>query len=359
MAGLLQVAALPAAQADDMPRTPSPGVPVAGHSSTTTAPRAEDGLPHRADDRAAEKSWAAPGTATVTLPAAHAEPSAVRAGKLPVTLTVPAAATSATARGSAKASAAPLSGAATVRVLDRETTRAAGVDGLLFTVAPRADAEGGTVGVRVDASAYAQAYGGAYAARLRLVTLPACALTTPGKAACTTRTPVRATNDAATHTLTADALTLASSGASGTATVLAATAGTSSDHGDYTATSLSPSSNWNVGPNTGSFTWSYDMPAPDVPGSFTPKVGRRWPWTPRVMSRPSSPTSGRSWTPISTSAGASSWTWWSRASWSRTRPEPRSRSAAAGFAPTRTVRTPSPWPPRHLTRLGSGPRSSC
>ncbi|MFJ5611524.1 RHS repeat-associated core domain-containing protein [Streptomyces sp. NPDC093221] len=273
VAGLLQVAALPAAQADDMPRTPSPGAPVAGHSSTTTAPRAEDGLPHRADDRAAEKSWAAPGTATVTLPAAHAEPTAVRAGKLPVTLTVPAAATSATARGAAKATAPPLTGAATVRVLDRKTTRAAGVDGLLFTVAPRADAEGGTVGVRVDDSAYAQAYGGAYAARLRLVTLPACALTTPDKPACTTRTPVRATNDAAAHTLTADALTLASSGAPGTATVLAATAGTSSDHGDYTATSLSPSSNWNVGPNTGSFTWSYDMPAPDVPGSFTPKVG--------------------------------------------------------------------------------------
>ncbi|WUH89250.1 sugar-binding protein [Streptomyces sp. NBC_00433] len=277
VAGMLQAVALPAAQADDLVHRPSPGVPVAGHSGSTTVPRAQDGLPHK-PGRTGEHSWARPGSATVTLPAAAAKTSAVRAGSLPVTLTVPAAARAATSAGTAKSgtagkTAAPLTGSATVRVLDQEATRAAGVDGLLFTVTPRPDAGGGTVGVSVDDSGYAQAYGGAYAARLHLVRLPGCALTTPAKAACTEQTPVAATNDTAAHTLTADAVALTSASATAaSATVFAATAGTSSDHGDYAATSLSPSSSWDVGPNTGTFTWVYDLPAPDVPGSFAPKV---------------------------------------------------------------------------------------
>nr|WSX74755.1 RHS repeat-associated core domain-containing protein [Streptomyces sp. NBC_00899] len=264
--------ALPVAQADGLAHQPSPGVPVAGHSGSTTVPRAQDGLPHRPAQSGAH-SWAQPGSATVALPAAQAGAGAVRAGSLPVTLTVPAAAKPAgTAKGAgAAAGATAVTGTATVRVLDRKATRAAGVDGLLFTLAPQAESAGGTVGVRVDDSAYAQAYGGAYAARLHLVRLPACALTTPEQAACTRQAPLPTTNDTATHTLSADALSLASASAA-TPMVLAATAATSGDHGDYAATSLSPSSTWDVGPSTGTFTWSYDMPAPDVPGSFDPKV---------------------------------------------------------------------------------------
>ncbi|MFI0719143.1 RHS repeat domain-containing protein [Streptomyces sp. NPDC021224] len=270
MAGMLQAVAVPAAQADGAAARPSPGVPMAGHSGSTGLKRADDGLAHHPVAQQ-DTDWDRPGSATVTLPAAHAGAAAVRAGNLPVTLTVPAAG-AATSRGvTAAGTAAPLTGAATVRVLDRRTAQAAGVDGLLFTVAPGAGAGGGTVGVQVDDSAYARAYGGAYAARLHLVRLPACALTTPAQASCSTPAPVRTANDAARHTLTADALSLAS--ASGSAPmVLAAVAGTSSDHGDYAATSLSPSSSWDVGLNTGTFTWSYDMPAPDVPGSFAPDV---------------------------------------------------------------------------------------
>jgi RHS repeat-associated protein len=278
VAAMLQVAALPVAQADDMPHKPSPGVPVAGHSGTKTVPRSSDKLQHH-PAAAVANSWARPGSATVTLPTAQTKTAAVRAGNLPVTLTVPAAKKTGTTpnaagtTGAGKTTAAPLTGSATVRVLDQKAARSAGVDGLLFTVTPRPDAGGGTVGVRVDDSGYAQVYGGAYAARLHLVQLPACALTTPAKASCSRQTPVRTTNDATAHTLTADAVALTSPSASaGAATVLAATSGTSSDHGDYSASPLSPSSAWNVGPNTGAFTWSYDMPAPDVPGSFTPKV---------------------------------------------------------------------------------------
>ncbi|WP_377267660.1 RHS repeat-associated core domain-containing protein [Peterkaempfera sp. SMS 1(5)a] len=257
-----------------MPGKPSPGKPVAGHSVTKAAPRPSDGLPHQ-PAQAPKHTWAEPGSATVTLPAAEGRTSAVRAGNLPVALTVPAAATEAgSGTKTAGSRAVPLTGAATVRVLDQKAARAAKVDGLLFTVTAQPGASGDTVGVRLDDSGYAQAYGGAYATRLHLVRLPACALTTPDKASCTKRTPLRTMNDSSAHTLTADAVSLdAMSSTDGGAVVLAATPGSSSDHGDYSASSLAPSSAMMVGLNTGDFSWSYDMPVPDVPGSFTPDVG--------------------------------------------------------------------------------------
>lgn len=287
VAGVLQGAALPQAHADDMPGKPSPGKPVPGHSVTASAPRAADGLPHH-PTQPPKRTWATPGSATVTLSAPAGKAVTGQAGNLPVSLT--AAATSAsgaqTASGAGAGKAAPLRGSTTVRILDRQAAQAAGVDGLLFSVTPQPGAVGDTVGVRVDDSAYAQAYGGAYAARLHLVTLPACALTTPTDAACTRQTPLRTANDTAAHTLTADATTAApaltaatrglaagdGTAASGTV-VLAATTGDSSDHGDYKATSLSASATFDVGLNTGDFSWSYDMPTPDVPSGFTPSIG--------------------------------------------------------------------------------------
>ncbi|MEU6467616.1 HYD1 signature containing ADP-ribosyltransferase family protein [Streptomyces sp. NPDC046976] len=257
------------AHADDMPGKPSPGKPVAGHPVTTKVPRKSDGLPHH-PAHAPAHAWAKPGTASVTIPSATAKSATVRAGSLPVALTTPA---SKTAHGTKKASTSALSGKAAVRVLDQKATRAAGVDGLLFTVAPQPGAHGNSIGVRVDDTQYARTYGGAYTARMHLVRLPACALTTPRKSSCTRQTPVRTVNDPVAHTLTAGAVSLSAGSASSDAVVLAATSGTSSDHGDYSATSLSASSTFNVGLSTGDFSWSYDMPVPGVPGSFTPSVG--------------------------------------------------------------------------------------
>lgn len=269
VAGVLQGAAVQVAHADDMPGKPSPGKPVAGHPVTTKVPRKSDGLPHH-PAHAPAHAWAKPGTASVTIPSATAKSATVRAGSLPVALTTPA---SKTAHGTKTASASALSGKAAVRVLDQKATRAAGVDGLLFTVARQQGAHGNSIGVRVDDTQYARTYGGAYTARMHLVRLPACALTTPRKSSCTRQTPVRTVNDPVAHTLTAGAVSLSAGSASSDAVVLAATSGTSSDHGDYSATSLSASSTFNVGLNTGDFSWSYDMPVPGVPGSFTPSVG--------------------------------------------------------------------------------------
>jgi RHS repeat-associated protein len=138
----------------------------------------------------------------------------------------------------------------------------------------------GSVGLEVDYGAYVQGYGGDFGSRLRLVRLPACALTTPDVAACRTGTPVAAVNDSEHRTLTAAAVPLPPAPAAAMttastagATVLAVTTGTSGDHGDYKATSLSPSSTWETSLNAGTFSWSYDMPVPLVPGGLSPNVG--------------------------------------------------------------------------------------
>ncbi|WP_377273554.1 polymorphic toxin-type HINT domain-containing protein [Peterkaempfera sp. SMS 1(5)a] len=272
-----------------MPGRPSAGKSVASHAVTTTVPRKHDGLPHH-PAQAPKHTWAEPGSATVTLPAASGKAVAVRAGDLPVSLAVSPRKSTVSAKavsGAEASKAAPLAGAAQVRVLDQKAARAAGVDGLLFTVTSQPGSGGSTVGVRVDDSGYAQAYGGAYTARLHLVKLPECALTTPTKPSCTRQTPLRTANDPVSHTLSADQVALSSASPTSSseavsyssgivkssAVVLAATTGASSDQGDYSATSLSPSSTFNVGLNTGDFSWSYDMPVPTVPGSFAPSVG--------------------------------------------------------------------------------------
>jgi hypothetical protein len=65
-----------------------------------------------------------------------------------------------------------MAGKARVEVLDRQVARRAGVEGLVFTIAPTGEAANGRVGVQLDYSAFAQAFGGAYGTRLRLVQLP-------------------------------------------------------------------------------------------------------------------------------------------------------------------------------------------
>ncbi|WP_157876152.1 hypothetical protein, partial [Peterkaempfera griseoplana] len=117
-------------------------------------PRKHDDLPHR-PSQAPRHTWAEPGSATVTLPAASGKTVAVRAGALPVSLAVPARKSTVSA-STAAGTAAPLAGAAKVQVLDQKTAQAAGVDGLLFTVTPQQGSDGSAVGVRVDDSGYAQ-----------------------------------------------------------------------------------------------------------------------------------------------------------------------------------------------------------
>ncbi|MFF6960147.1 RHS repeat-associated core domain-containing protein [Streptomyces sp. NPDC008317] len=194
-----------------------------------------------------------------------------------------------------------VSGTSEVTVLDRAATDAAGVRGVLLAVTPRAreassasaahtGPAGARVHVSVDYSSFASAYGGDWSGRLRLVRLPACALTTPQKARCRTRTPVPSSvNDLARQTISADVSADAGADAGGDAGADAtddapAAAGTDAGtlsafavtadsgesakgSGDYGATPLSASSKWSAGTSSGSFDWSYPMEvAPSVAG---------------------------------------------------------------------------------------------
>jgi RHS repeat-associated protein len=157
-------------------------------------------------------------------------------------------------------------GDAQVSFAGRPATAAAGVDGVLLSIKPTA---AGSTHVKLSYSSFRDAYGGDWAARLRLVSMPSCALTTPQVAACRVQTPVRSTNDTGAETLEAD---LALPGAASGAVVLAATADSSSGNGDFSATSLQPSGAWSSGGNGDAFVWSYPIDVPDVPGGLTPKV---------------------------------------------------------------------------------------
>jgi hypothetical protein len=171
----------------------------------------------------------------------------------------------------------PLASRAHVRVLDHATAQRAGVSGFLFQVT-RADGGGqpAPVTARLDYSGFAGAYGGGFASRLTVVTLPACAATTPQLPACQVETPVPTTNDVASHTLTAQVSAQPTPGGvrtlAATGTVLAATTTTSGGTGDFKATSLSPSATWQVGLQTGDFTWGYPFPAPPPIGGAAPRL---------------------------------------------------------------------------------------
>lgn len=159
------------------------------------------------------------------------------------------------------------------RLFDRETAERLGADGPVFTLEGAEPSKAATkkavVRARLDYSAFAEAFGGGYADRLRLVELPPCALTTPDKDACRETTPVDSVNDTESKTLTAPSISLKTSGA----TVLAAVADDESMGGDYKATPLAPSAQWDTNLNSGDFSWSYAMNVPDVPGGLLPSVG--------------------------------------------------------------------------------------
>ncbi|WP_283139349.1 RHS repeat domain-containing protein [Rhizohabitans arisaemae] len=138
-----------------------------------------------------------------------------------------------------------------------ETGRRGG-DGPVFALRPTGK---GPLTVDLDTGAWAGARGGDWASRLTLVSLPECALTTPDAPHCRTGTPLKTTRSAGTlSTRVADA------------TVIGVQAGPSGAAGTYTATSLSPTGSWSAGGNSGAFTYSYPIQAPQVPGSLEPVV---------------------------------------------------------------------------------------
>jgi RHS repeat-associated protein len=156
------------------------------------------------------------------------------------------------------------------RVLGQEISERAGLNGVMMSV-NGADAARGRVRVGLNYSGFAEAYGGNYGSRLRLVQLPACAATTPGRQDCRTAAPVESTNDTVADTVSAEVTLAANS-----SMVLAAVAGSGEDGGaagTYAVSDLKPSGSWGGGGSNGSFTYSYPIAVPPAPSGLVPSVG--------------------------------------------------------------------------------------
>lgn len=160
---------------------------------------------------------------------------------------------------------------------------------------------GGAVRVQVGYEDFPNVAGGDWASRLTVWHLPECYSLTPDLAECRP-TPVETSNDVTSKVLTADleldapatepmaatfastssksSSTLTPSATTATATTAAAGGGgtfvvaaaTRSAVGNWGATSLAPSSTWQVSPQTGDFAWSYPFSVPPAPGGLGPDL---------------------------------------------------------------------------------------
>ncbi|WP_370064385.1 polymorphic toxin-type HINT domain-containing protein [Streptacidiphilus sp. MAP5-3] len=176
----------------------------------------------------------------------------------------------------------------TVSVLPQSAARAAGINGVLLTLrATKRHASHVTLGY----GSFADAFGGDWASRLRLVELPACAVTTPQLPACRIQTPLASTDAVKSQQVSANialppaaagvkppstgvhaAATMAGAAVAAPMVVLAADSSSGGGGGDFTATSLKPSGSWQAGGSSDAFTWSYPISTPSVPGGLGPKL---------------------------------------------------------------------------------------
>ncbi|MEU0096501.1 polymorphic toxin-type HINT domain-containing protein [Kribbella sp. NPDC006257] len=164
------------------------------------------------------------------------------------------------APASAKAKVSDAPSAVRVEVFDQQRTQELGVKGLALRVA-RTDgvASSGRLRVKVDYSSFRYAFGGDWGSRLRLVQLHCSSDKT-----CEQSTAVpNGVNDGKAGTFTADVPV--AQGVSAFA-LLAAPSGA---YGSYAASTLAAASTWNVGKQTGDFTWSYPFRMP--PGTAGPR----------------------------------------------------------------------------------------
>ncbi|MFJ3795421.1 RHS repeat domain-containing protein [Streptomyces sp. NPDC090088] len=196
-----------------------------------------------------------------------------------------------------------------VSVKSRSLSARLGISGPVWSLAAAlgdgtAASGSGRVKVGLDYGAFTQAVGGNYASRLRLVELPACALTTPQLAKCREQTPLTSLNDpkntavsaevtfdatssvkgaafTGTHRTATSAVyngsasesaTAQTASTSGAATVIAATDSTGQEGGaggNYAST-LSSAGSWAQSGSSGDFTYTYKVDAPAASTSLAP-----------------------------------------------------------------------------------------
>ncbi|WP_147455060.1 polymorphic toxin-type HINT domain-containing protein [Saccharothrix australiensis] len=151
-----------------------------------------------------------------------------------------------------------------VEVHDRKASPTA----VVFSLADAGGAQGKSLRVALNYGSFASAFGGDYGGRLKLVHLPACALTNPGNAECLRMTPVQGAQNFVVSKRLLGTATLNSS----ERTVFAVVAAAGSDQGAYSATSLSPAGSWSAGGSSGGFTYKVPMRVPPAVAGAAPSV---------------------------------------------------------------------------------------
>ncbi|MET9632749.1 type IV secretion protein Rhs, partial [Lentzea sp. NPDC006480] len=154
-----------------------------------------------------------------------------------------------------------------VETFSQDTSAKVGVAGVVLKVSDKSGKSPGKTSVQLDYAGFDKAYGGDYGSRLRLVQLPECALSTPDKPECRTRTPLASSNDVKAKKLTAKDV-VATSGPM----VLAAEPAAGGAGGSFQATTLSPAGSWTAGSSSGDFTYSYPIKLPGSVGGNAPQV---------------------------------------------------------------------------------------
>nr|WP_158854672.1 RHS repeat-associated core domain-containing protein [Saccharothrix deserti] len=151
-----------------------------------------------------------------------------------------------------------------VEVHDEKTSPGA----VVFSLTDAGGVKDKPLAVTFDYSSFAASFGGDYGSRLRLVSLPPCAVSTPDKAECRVTTPV----EGAANNTTAGVLSGTTTLTSAEPAAFAVMASNSSDVGTYGATSLAPAGSWNAGGSSGDFTYGYPMRVPPAIGGAEPSV---------------------------------------------------------------------------------------
>ena len=224
-------------------------------------------------------TWPAPGSVTVPVAAGGPASRTARSAILAAAMALPTAGSSRAGtlpvwvgpQATGASAVRPAAGDVRVTMASRQAAARAGITGVIFTVAQSGSAAAARrVHVSLDYSSFAYADGGDFAARLRLVKLPACVLTTPAVASCRREVPLASSSDDVQQDrLGAD---LALSASASPAVVLAAATSTSGSAGNYSATPLSEAGEWSAGGSSGAFTYSYPIRVPPVPGALEPSV---------------------------------------------------------------------------------------
>ncbi|MEV0902628.1 RHS repeat-associated core domain-containing protein [Actinoplanes sp. NPDC049802] len=210
------------------------------------------------DEPVAEPVWPEPATARVDLSAPAARSAAstrrARAGALPVWV------------GDAPGVSAARLSSVDVQVVDPAAAPPTWRDGMVMRVTAPRGANTGAAKLSVDYRGFERAYGADWASRLKLWRVPQCALTTPDAAACRS-VPLPTTADTTAGTVSATVnVEQAATARAATGSFVALAAGASGSGGDFGATSLSPSSTWSAGGNSGDFSWTYPVRVPPATG---------------------------------------------------------------------------------------------